>query len=225
MAAFQTLGVPDSKDVPDVLAPLPVVQGGLARIGFGAHHACRIGGDAGGFGYAPCYPIALVVAPLPFLFPGQGNGHDEVLSRRKSLWLSVPRPSYAPWFSLLRDGYGISVRTKCGCKESVGRNGKKKFPFRWEPVPRICGRCRFLQTRWSGHVGGRPGIVHKLPLRPATCACGNKGNTGGRKSPKGLGGTARDYVKSSSSTCRQRVMAFISNPRLRPKRMSFPLRS
>lgn len=68
MAAFQTLGVPDSKDVPDVLAPLPVVQGGLARIGFGAHHACRIGRDAGGFGYAPRYPIALVVAPLTFLW-------------------------------------------------------------------------------------------------------------------------------------------------------------
>ena len=112
-----------------------------------------------------------------------------------------------------------------GCEESVGCNGKKKFLSRWEPVPKICGRCRFLQTRRSGHVGGRPDIVHRAPLHPATCACGNKGNTGERKSPKGLGGTARDYVKSSSSTCKQRVMAFISNPRLRPKRMSFPLRS
>lgn len=222
MAAFQIPRMPDGKDVPDVLTPLPVVQGGLARIGFGTHHACRIGGDAGGFGYAPCYPIALIIAPLPFLFPGQGNGYDKVYPVEKFVAFSSSA-IMRPMVSRLRDGYGISVRTKCGCEESVGCNGKKKFLSRWEPVPKICGRCRFLQTRWSGHVGGRPDIVHRAPLHPATCACGNKGNTGGRKSPKGLVGTARDYVKSSSSTCRQRVMAFISNPRLRPKRMSFPL--
>lgn len=104
MAAFQTLGVPDSKDVPDVLAPLPVVQGGLARIGFGAHHACRIGGDAGGFGYAPCYPIALVVAPLPFLFPGQGNGHDEVYPVEKACgfqFLGHHAPHGFPYFGMV----------------------------------------------------------------------------------------------------------------------------
>lgn len=99
MAAFQTLGMPDGKDVSDVLAPLPVVQGGLARIGFGAHHACRIGGDAGGFGYAPCYPIALIIAPLPFLFPGQGNGYDKVYPVEKFVAFSssaIMRPMVFP---------------------------------------------------------------------------------------------------------------------------------
>lgn len=99
MAAFQTPGMPDGKDVPDVLAPLPVVQGGLARIGFGAHHACRIGGDAGGFGYAPRYPIALVVAPLPFLFPRQGNGYDKVYPVEKLVAFSssaIIRPMIFP---------------------------------------------------------------------------------------------------------------------------------
>lgn len=224
MAAFQTLGMPDGKDVSDVLAPLPVVQGGLARIGFGAHHACRIGGDAGGFGYAPCYPIALIIAPLPFLFPGQGNGYDKVYPVEKICgfqFLGHHAPHGFPYFGMVmvfQFEQNAAVRRVWGV-------GKKKFLSRWEPVPKICGRCRFLQTKRSGHVEGRPGIVRRAPLHPATCACGNKGNTGGRKSPEGLVGTARDYVKSSSSTCRQRVMAFISNPRLRPKRMSFPLRS
>ena len=104
MAAFQTLGVPDSKDVPDVLAPLPVVQGGLARIGFGAHHACRIGRDAGGFGYAPRYPIALVVAPLTFLFPRQGNGYDEVYPVEKACgfqFLGHHAPHGFPYFGMV----------------------------------------------------------------------------------------------------------------------------
>lgn len=99
MAAFQTLGVPDSKDVPDVLAPLPVVQGGLARIGFGAHHACRIGRDAGGFGYAPRYPIALVVAPLTFLFRDKGMGTMRSIPSKKLVAFSssaIMRPMVFP---------------------------------------------------------------------------------------------------------------------------------
>ena len=104
MVAFQILGMPDGKDVPDVLAPLPVVQGGLARIGFGAHHACRIGRDAGGFGYAPRYPIALIIAPLPFLFPGQGNGHDEVYPVEKACgfqFLGHHTPHGFPYFGMV----------------------------------------------------------------------------------------------------------------------------
>lgn len=104
MAAFQIPRMPDGKDVPDVLAPLPVVQGGLARIGFGAHHACRIGGDAGGFGYAPCYPIALIIAPLPFLFPGQGNGYDEVYPVEKACgfqFLGHHTPHGFPYFGMV----------------------------------------------------------------------------------------------------------------------------
>lgn len=99
MAAFQTLGMPDGKDVSDVLAPLPVVQGGLARIGFGAHHACRIGGDAGGFGYAPCYPIALIIAPLPFLFRDKGMGTIRSIPLKKFVAFSssaIMRPMVFP---------------------------------------------------------------------------------------------------------------------------------
>lgn len=177
--------MPDGKDVSDVLAPLPVVQGGLARIGFGAHHACRIGGDAGGFGYAPCYPIALIIAPLPFLFRDKGMGTIRSIPL-KNLWLSVPRPSCAPWFSRLRDGYGISVRTKCGCEESVGCNGKRNSFLDGNQSPKYAGDVVFFKRdgpdTWE--VGLTSYTEHLFTRRHAPAA--TKAIPGKEKVQKGL---------------------------------------